>query len=160
MRHRSFSGDRGEVRRHIPLTNLMPVDIMFRALFTITRARLCSAIGARVCFFFLSVVPRACRLRTTPLAYYCRERQRGMCLGSVGSGLDPGQPHRWLESRSFSGYLVQFCPRASPPFSSAPTTPPFADEDTSPCKQGRGKNMPVCARGMHKTGVNTPLKRC
>lgn len=130
--------------RHIPpsRSDFMPADITFRALFTNTRARLCSAVA--LCFFLffiLRVVPRARCLRTPPPGYYCRERQRGMCLGSVGSGLDPRQPHRWLESQSlFLSLAILFSSARGPPRHSLrrpppPPPPPFADEDVSPCKQ-------------------------
>lgn len=74
-------------------------------------------LGGRLVFFsFLRAVPRACCLRPTPLGYYCRERQRGMCLGSVGSGLDPRQPHRWPESQSlFLSLAILFSSARGPP---------------------------------------------
>lgn len=107
----------------------LTADIAFRALFTDTKARFvlsgCPMFIIIILFFFLRVVPRACCSRTTPLGYYCRERRRGMCLGSVGRGLDPRQPHRWLESQSlsFSVYLVRFCPILPPHHSPCPPHP-------------------------------------
>lgn len=43
---------------------------------------------------------------------------------------------------------------------SLPPPPPCVDEDISSGKQRRAKNKSLCARGMHKTGENMPLKRC
>lgn len=112
-----------------------PADIAFRALFTDTRARLCSAVALCLLllllflfyFFFAVLVPRARCSCTTPLGYYCRERRRGMCLGSVGSGLDPRQPHRWLESQSlFLSPSISFssAPFCLPTILHAPPPPP------------------------------------
>lgn len=132
------------VIQHIPSPHHPhpPADIAFRALFTDTRARLCSAVALCllalfIYLFILRAVPRACCSRTTPLGYYCRERRRGMCLGSVGSGLDPRQPHRWLESQSlFLSPSISFssAPFCLPTIRHAPPHrphPPCADEDIS-----------------------------
>lgn len=124
----------GEMR-HIPPSrgNFMPADITFQALFTNTRARLCSAVT--LCFFF------ACG-STGPLFAY---DAAGLLLQREAVRHVPGLCGQWFGSPpasqmagvsislSFSGYLVQFCPRASPPF--PPPHTPFADEDVSPCKQ-------------------------
>lgn len=157
----------GEMR-HIPLSrsNFMPADITFRALFTDTRARLCLAVA--LCFFYSFFL--ACGSAGLLFAHDAA----GLLLQREAARHVPGLCGQWFGSRpasqmagvsvslSFSGDGVQFCPRASPPFSSAspPPPPPFADEYISPCKQSRGKNMSLCPRGMRKTGVNMPLKRC
>lgn len=147
------------VIHHIPLSpgNFNPPQISAFGLSLPTQGRVCAR---RPSCVFLRAVLRAC-LRTTPLGYYCRERQRGMCLGSVGSGLDPGQPHRWLESQSlFLSPSILFSSAPEPPPVLNPPPPPCADEDISSGKQRRVKNKSLCARGMHKTGANMTLKRC
>lgn len=78
------------------------------------------------------------------LDYHCRKRQLGMCLGSVGSGLDHCQTHRWPESQSLF-FLLLSCSAHSRAlslslsfsFSSTPAlpSPSLADEDISSCKQ-------------------------
>lgn len=150
--------NRGNSTYSFVTPKFLPPQISGFGLYLSTQGHICALRSPCV---VLRAVPRACCLRTTPLGYYCRERQRGMCLGSVGSGLDPGQPHRWLESQSLflsPSILFSSAPEPPPPFSTAP--PPCADEDISSCKQRRAKNKSLCARGMHKTGENMPLKRC
>lgn len=98
------------------------------------------------------------------LDYHCRERQLGMCPGSVGSGLARCQTHRWPESQSL--FFLLFCSLTNSlplflSFSSAPS-PSLADEDISSCKQrpksrvedatGSRKNMSLCGPGMFMMG--------
>lgn len=52
-------------------------------LYLPSQGRVCARRSARVCFFLLRAVPRACRLRTTPLGYYCRERGSEACAWAL-----------------------------------------------------------------------------
>lgn len=106
------------------------------------------------------------------LDYYCRKKQLGMCLGSVGSGLAGRQTHRWLESQSlFFLWLSCSVPSQAPSHPlSLPYNPPSSQMKTFPLvNRGRKnrvgdstelqKNMSLCARGMLIMGVNMLLKR-
>lgn len=148
------------VIQHISLSrsNFPPADIMFRALFTNTRARLCSAVG--VCFFCVRFRgPVVCvRRRWATIA----ERGSEACAWAwwavvwIPASLTDG----WRLHLSF--FLCLSCsvlPQSLPPILHAPS-PLCADEDISSCKQRRVKNKSLCSRGMHKTGENMPVKRC
>lgn len=158
--------------RHIPpsRSDFMPVDITFRALFTNTRARLCSAVALCFFSFFFFCVrfrgPVVCvRRRRATIA----ERGSEACAWALWAvvWIPASLTDGWSLNLSFFLWLsCSVLPEGLPAILSAATTPPppppppFADEDVSPCKQSRGKNMSLCPRGMHKTGVNVPLKRC
>lgn len=113
------------------------------------------------------------------LDYHCRERQLGMCLGSVGSGLAHFQTHRWPKSQSLF-FLWLSCsahsqaPSLSFSFSSTPplpTHPPIPSQMKTFPLVNRGRksrvedaansqmNVSVCGRGMFIMGVNMMLKR-
>lgn len=101
------------------------------------------------------------------LDYYCRKRQLGMCLDSVGSGLALCQTHRWPESQSLFFLWLSCSVRSQTPslFStllSLMKTFPLVNRER---KTGVGdmtesqKNMSLCGRGMLLMGVNMLLKR-
>lgn len=107
------------------------------------------------------------------LDYYCRKKQLGMCLGSVGSGLAGRQTRRWLESQSlFSLRLSCSVPSQAPSLPSFllyNTPPPSSQMKTFPLvNRGRKsrvgdatelqKNMSLCGCGMLVMGVNMLLK--
>lgn len=105
------------------------------------------------------------------LDYYCRERQLGMCLGSVGSGLAFCQTHRWPESQSLFFLWLSCSVRSQAPSLAFSSTPPSPSQMKTFPLVNRGrknragdttesqKNMSLCGRGMLIMGVNMLLKR-
>lgn len=101
------------------------------------------------------------------LDYYCRKRQLGMCLDSVGSGLAFCQTHRWPESQSLFFLWLSCSVRSHTPslFStllSLMKTFPLVNRERK-TRVGdmteSQKNMSLCGRGMLVMGVNMLLKR-
>lgn len=150
------------VTQPLSQSNYTYTNIVFRALFMNIRGAfvlggccvfMCGSTG----LLFVEAV----------LDYYCRKRQLGMCLGSVGSGLAVGQTHRWPESQSlsFSGYLVPIAHKPPPlslsfSFSSRrPPSLPLADEDISSCKQ-RTKEQGLETRQSHRRICHSVVVEC
>lgn len=122
--------------RHIPplRSNFMPADIRFRALFTNTRARLCSAVA--LCFFCVRFRgPVVCvRRRWATIA----ERGSEACAWALWAvvWIPASLTDGWSLNLSF--FLWRSCsvlPEGLPAILFAAPPPPFADEDVSPCKQ-------------------------
>lgn len=124
--------------RHIPpsRSDFMPADITFRALFTNTRARLCSPVALFFFSFFFCVRfrgPVVCvRRRRATTA----ERGSEACAWALWAvvWIPASLTDGWSLNLSFFLWLsCSVLPEGLP--ATPPSPPPFADEDVSPCKQ-------------------------
>lgn len=151
------------VTQPLSQSNYTYTNIVFRALFMNIRGAfvlggccvfMCGSTG----LLFVEAV----------LDYYCRKRQLGMCLSSVGSGLAVGQTHRWPESQSLFFLWLSCSDRsqASPSLSLSfsfssrrPPSLPLADEDISSCKQ-RTKEQGLETRQSHGRICHSAVMEC